>query len=308
MARKAGSDLAREVNFPDAAGRPDRDYNFDDSDFASEESLDAHADDDLTAEAWDEAEQIRGPFFNGMTQAETNRHLLELCHYLPDDALLPEDHSLQVEMAVRHGAHLNVTTRYGWSVLHYAAFKGFARVCRKLVRLGADINAVNRDGSTPVMCAARFGRLQTAKVLIEMGANFKHCSHDGETVVDKAVRGPSRRLELMLRGLFRQCAGDETLDDGRTMKEGLRDTDSATEKPAPMRFHRESGEWQIAELLRNMNDTTTQPLSDPRLRWRPIGWDHKAIKARDRYEKDIPEVKEIQEEERIRELLGYSSE
>jgi hypothetical protein len=27
-----------------------------------------------------------------------------------------------------------------------------------------------------------------------------------------------------------------------------------------------------------------------------------------RYEKDIPEVKEIQEEERIRELLGYSSE
>ena len=39
--------------------------------------------------------------------------------------------------------------RYGWSVLHYAAFKGFARVCRKLVRLGADINAVNRDGAPP---------------------------------------------------------------------------------------------------------------------------------------------------------------
>ena len=27
-----------------------------------------------------------------------------------------------------------------------------------------------------------------------------------------------------------------------------------------------------------------------------------------RYEKDIPEVKEIQEEERIKQLLGYSSE
>jgi len=30
-------------------------------------------------------------------------------------------------------------------------------------------------------------------------------------VLDKAVRGPSRRLELMLRGLFRQCEADETL-------------------------------------------------------------------------------------------------
>ena len=39
--------------------------------------------------------------------------------------------------------------RFGWSVLHFAAFKGFARVCRKLVRLGADINAVNRDGAPP---------------------------------------------------------------------------------------------------------------------------------------------------------------
>ena len=34
-------------------------------------------------------------------------------------------------------------------MLHFAAFKGFARVCRKLVRLGADINAVNRDGAPP---------------------------------------------------------------------------------------------------------------------------------------------------------------
>jgi hypothetical protein len=36
--------------------------------------------------------------------------------------------------------------RYGWSVLHFAAFKGFPRVCRKLVWL--------RHAAAPVAPAA----------------------------------------------------------------------------------------------------------------------------------------------------------
>jgi len=245
----------------------------------------------------DEAQRLRMNF-TGQEQWEKDVYLRELCRYMPDDAILPEDHARRIRMAVHFGAQMTRSDWWGWYPLHHAAFRGLTTVCRELVKLGADINCGNRDGSTPVMLAARHGRLAATKMLLALGADFRITSKDGETMLDKAIRSEHRRLSVMVFDLFDKSR-DDLLSDGRTVGSGLQAALAAAPSNAPTNMHVPAS---FDSWLRSGNMTGAS--RDPRLMWRPAGWSYRDIDRHRKVIAEAPEVQAYKEQQQWNELIG----
>lgn len=62
--------------------------------------------------------------------------------------------------------------RHGRTLLHLAAERNHAGLCRWLLRLGSDVNRVDLLGQTPLHRAVRFGAAEAASLLVAHGADL----------------------------------------------------------------------------------------------------------------------------------------
>jgi len=253
------------------------------------EGLNATDEFQFNSEVLREEEANQGLNVSAMLQWEKDVALRDLCSYMPDDAIFPEDHARQIHMLVHFGAQFNRSDWWGWYPLHHAAFKGLGTVCRELVKLGADIDCTNRDGTTPLMIAARHGRLPATKMLLDLGADFRLLSKDGESVMDKALRSEHRKLGVMIYDLFLKHR-DECLSDGRSLHNGMKRAVSAAPSMPPTNVPYHS-------ILQSTMGTgnMTNDLPDPRNMWRPMGWNWRDIDKQKKTMEEAPEVREYKE-------------
>jgi ankyrin repeat protein len=72
----------------------------------------------------------------------------------------------------------------GTTLLHHAAWKGYAGVAQVLLAAGADVHATNDDahyGGTPLHAAAHGNQKAVVELLIAAGADVKAVSGNGRT-------------------------------------------------------------------------------------------------------------------------------
>jgi ankyrin repeat protein len=62
-------------------------------------------------------------------------------------------------------------THHGFRALHWIAWHGMTRTCRKFLQLGADIDGLDREGNTPLRIAIRRDQKEVALLLLDMGAD-----------------------------------------------------------------------------------------------------------------------------------------
>jgi len=82
----------------------------------------------------------------------------------------------------------------GWTLLHFAAYKGREGVILLLVNAGADVGAKEKDGFTPLHLAAQEGKLDAAKALIDAHAEVNAVESAGWTPLHFAAQ--EGRLEV----------------------------------------------------------------------------------------------------------------
>ncbi len=100
--------------------------------------------------------------------------------------------------AVKRGALLNATDRFGHSPMHYASYKGNPRIVEYLLRSGGDPNTKGRHKSTPLHSAAWGRNIQVLELLLEEGANVNARTDEGETpCMTAALRGEKDILEIL---------------------------------------------------------------------------------------------------------------
>src|SRR5262249_31326781 len=96
------------------------------------------------------------------------------------------------EVAKQVAAHPDLATswtKWGWSVLHLAAFSGDVETVRILVEHGADIQARARTQflNTPLQTALLAGQFDTTKYLLEHGADALVRQSKGFAPIHEAV-------------------------------------------------------------------------------------------------------------------------
>ncbi|MBQ7543717.1 MAG: ankyrin repeat domain-containing protein [Synergistaceae bacterium] len=107
--------------------------------------------------------------------------------------------SAEIEGAIRRGANLNAKDKYGWTALHWAAYRGLSDTAELLLRYGADVNARNVNGSTALHEAARSDHASTARVLLRYGADTNATNDYGRTALRLAAERGSREVAELLR-------------------------------------------------------------------------------------------------------------
>lgn len=161
--------------------------------------------------------------------SEHERTSIMMCGMFdPDDAM--EDRTPVVDKSCREiaslllkeGVDLLHRDKYGWSVLHHAAVRGFTQMVAFLVEDGqVPLDELDNEGFTPLMRAAGGGWLDTVKVLLESGASFRLGDAKGRTalhlVVQMAVLEPRyvSYLKVVLT-LLPKAALELSDDNGRT--------------------------------------------------------------------------------------------
>lgn len=69
------------------------------------------------------------------------------------------------------------SSEYGdnWTVLHYAAYKGYLPIVEELLDYRANVNSVNNEGFSPLFYAAQQGHIDICKLLLEKGSDPTIC-------------------------------------------------------------------------------------------------------------------------------------
>ncbi|KAJ7299080.1 hypothetical protein O6H91_10G055500 [Diphasiastrum complanatum] len=68
------------------------------------------------------------------------------------------------------GVRVDTADQFGWTPLHYAAFKGHVEVVKELLEHGANIESGDEEGHTPLHCAAEAGKEKVVQLLLKVGA------------------------------------------------------------------------------------------------------------------------------------------
>ena len=144
--------------------------------------------------------------------------------------------------AVKSGALINATDRFGHSPLHFTAFKGNAQILQFLLRNGGNPDVKGRHNSTPLHSAAWGRNVAALEVLLEEGADVNAKTDEGETPgMTASLRGEKDILEI----LFALSADPHAEDDHGT---NLIDLAAA------------GGHSAIVNLLRKMGVKNKNPL------------------------------------------------
>ena len=115
-------------------------------------------------------------------------------------AIAQNDINLVIQ-AVKQGALINATDRFGHSPIHYAAYKGNPRIVDYLLNNGGDPNIRGRHEST-LHCAAWGRNIKVLELLLEDGAQVDARTDEGETPgMTAALRGEKDMLEILLHSL-----------------------------------------------------------------------------------------------------------
>ena len=154
---------------------------------------------------------------------ETALHMVSRGEYISQ-----EQGASTARLLLERGVDVNAWNKYGWTSLHWAAFKGRVEVAqvlldhganaklenkdgetalhivsrggfgsqeqgvstaRLLLECGVDVNALDKDGWTSLHWAAFKGRVEVAQVLLDHGANSKLENKHGETALHIVSRG-----------------------------------------------------------------------------------------------------------------------
>ncbi|CAL8118808.1 unnamed protein product [Orchesella dallaii] len=94
----------------------------------------------------------------------------------------------------------NVTDKYGYTALHYAARNGCLSAAKTLIEFGADCNA--QTGSlraTPLHRAVTAKKTEMVQFLVQSGANLKLKDTDGLTPFDRALKEGHQPILNILR-------------------------------------------------------------------------------------------------------------
>lgn len=117
-----------------------------------------------------------------------------------------QGNTLECLAALVRGADVNATNEHGWSVLHFAAWRGHVDACRLLIERGANIHAVDEDGWCALHSAAYFGRSDVCLLLFERGCNHLATTREGGTALDLATENDKEECI----GVLRVFAASET--------------------------------------------------------------------------------------------------
>ena len=79
---------------------------------------------------------------------------------------------------IQLGADLDCQREYGYSALHWCAFKNRPEIARILIDAGADVNVQDREGWTALHWCANYNRMEIANMLLDSGAD-KTIQDDG---------------------------------------------------------------------------------------------------------------------------------
>eukprot|EP00900_Chrysochromulina_parva_P014571 jgi/Chrpa1/23114/Chrysochromulina_OHIO_Genome00024486-RA len=72
-----------------------------------------------------------------------------------------------VRLLLQSGATINVTTTYGWSALHGAAYEGYLAIAKRLLEGGADVTLRDKWGDTALDDARKKGKSEVVALLSE---------------------------------------------------------------------------------------------------------------------------------------------
>nr|XP_042910521.1 serine/threonine-protein phosphatase 6 regulatory ankyrin repeat subunit B-like [Parasteatoda tepidariorum] len=82
---------------------------------------------------------------------------------------------------IEKGACINAKDLKDATLLHYAAWKGYANIIQILLENGGEPNARGKNDATPLHYASKYGKLEAAKTLLENGAIYNVMTADRKT-------------------------------------------------------------------------------------------------------------------------------
>jgi ankyrin repeat protein len=98
-------------------------------------------------------------------------------------------HAKRIGRLLKAGAQTGAKDNAGWTPLIWAAFYGYADICKMLICNGVDIEARDREfGTTPLMRAALKGRTAACRLLLESGADIGARDKTGMAALHYAAR------------------------------------------------------------------------------------------------------------------------
>lgn len=80
---------------------------------------------------------------------------------------------------IKRGADVNLKEEEDFSPLHQAILRGNLQVIELLIKNGADVNDISECGTTPLILATKEGQYEQVKFLVENGANVYFQNWDG---------------------------------------------------------------------------------------------------------------------------------
>ncbi|RPJ23013.1 MAG: hypothetical protein EHM35_17705, partial [Planctomycetaceae bacterium] len=102
----------------------------------------------------------------------------------------PKDKEM-VSLLLDHGAYINATDKWGYSVLHRALDSRAVDVAELLLARGAYVRTQNQSGETPLHEAAGHGWPKLVKRLIAKGADVNAAARNGDTPLLCTILGRS---------------------------------------------------------------------------------------------------------------------
>lgn len=113
-----------------------------------------------------------------------------------------ENHIITVKTLLAAGDEVNTRDKFGETLLHLAAVRGYKEISSMLIAEGVDVNARDKRGVTPLHAAAWGGHTDILVLLINEGSDIKVRSADGMTPLHMAaLSGHKETIEqLVLRG------------------------------------------------------------------------------------------------------------
>jgi ankyrin repeat protein len=175
---------------------------------------------------------------------------------------------ITVKALIAAGEDMNARDKFGETLLHMAAVRGYQEIASMLIAGGADVNAKDERGMTPLHAAAWSGHKETATLLLSKGSGINAKDEDGVTPLH--VSALSGNIETMVLLINSGAEINAKNQNGMTplhaaaltgQKEAVKlliekgaDVRAQNDKgvtPLQMAFH--NGHESIVELMRNQD-------------------------------------------------------